>query len=220
MPHIKHAHSPSEGVAGQASLAQVALEDLARRPSTAPQNLATGNLLEENSITITDPVEKIIIASTQGSPMGVLRLDDEQGITGGTVTAICHHILSSPPQTSGMDEECRIFCMTVGFWAPVEVVLNEMTRIAARRDVLNRVDQIIRFWCDSTPRILWEEGTNEALLTLVEEGVTRIDVNKGRSLSSYIVDAEKKFKSLLHPFNDATIDSLQSIPHLDDTYTR
>jgi hypothetical protein len=139
---------------------------------------------------------------------------------GGTVTAICHHILSSPPQASGMDEEGRIFCMTVGFWAPVEVVLNEMTRIAATRDVQNRVDEIIRFWCDSTPRILWEEGANEALLTLVEEGVTRIDVDKGRSLSSYIVDAEKKFKNLLHPFDDASIDSLQSIPHFDYAYSR
>jgi hypothetical protein len=44
MVHIKHAHSPSEGIAGQASLGQVAPEDLAKRPSTAPQTLAAGNL--------------------------------------------------------------------------------------------------------------------------------------------------------------------------------
>jgi hypothetical protein len=218
LTHVKHAHSPSEGVSGQASLGQLALEDLARRPSTAPQTIATGNLINEIVITWLDVIEKIPTASTQEPTLGLLRLDEEQEIVGGTVTGICHHILSTPPQATGMDDDGRIFCMTVGFWAPVEVVLNEMTRIAARRDVLLRVDQIIRFWCDNTPRILWEDGANEALLTLVEEGVTRIDVEKGRSLSNYIVEAEKKFKDLLHPFSDATIDSLQSTLIIDKSY--
>jgi hypothetical protein len=37
--HIKHAHSPSEGVAAQASLGQVSLEELGPRPATAPNTL-------------------------------------------------------------------------------------------------------------------------------------------------------------------------------------
>jgi len=92
----------------------------------------------------------------------------------------------------------------------VEVVLVEMTRIAARTDVLVRLEAIIRFWCDKTPRILWEDGANEALLILIEEGVTRIDPVKGRSLHSHVVRTEKKFKDRFHPFTDTSVDPLQS----------
>ena len=132
---------------------------------------------------------------------------------GGNITAICNHILSSNPSRKfDIDEDCRIFCTTVGFWAPVEVVLVEMTRIAARVDVRVRLEAIIRFWCEKTPRILWEDGANEALLTLIEEGVTRIDIAKGHSLQIHVVDAEKKFKDRFHPFSERSVDPLQSIP--------
>jgi len=46
-PFIKHSHSPSEGIPIQASAVQISLEELARRPSTAPHPiprvLLTGN---------------------------------------------------------------------------------------------------------------------------------------------------------------------------------
>jgi len=110
-----------------------------------------------------------------------------------------------------MDEDCRIFCTTVGFWAPVEVVLVEMTRIAARIDVHARLDVIIRFWCETTPRLLWEDGANEALLALVEEGVSRLDPSKGQSLHACVVNAEKTFKNKFHPFTEVSTDPLQSM---------
>lgn len=140
-----------------------------------------------------------------------MRLDDKHEIVGGSVTAICNHILSShQPGKSDFDEDCRIFSTTVGFWAPVEIVLIEMTRIAARTDVHNRLEAIIRFWCEKTPRILWEDGANEALLTLIEEGVARIDSTKGHSLHSHVVRAEKTFKDRFHPFAYTSVDPLQS----------
>ena len=40
--HIKHAHSPSETLAGQATPSHINLDELARRPSTAPHVLETG----------------------------------------------------------------------------------------------------------------------------------------------------------------------------------
>jgi len=113
-----------------------------------------------------------------------------------------------------LDEDCRVFCTTIGFWAPLDVVLLEMTRIASGRDVSARLEQIIRYWCDNTPRILWEEGANETLLVLIEEGVTRIDSKRGRSLSDYLVKAERKFKALLDNSCGTDTDSIQSTPHL------
>jgi len=76
------------------------------------------------------------------------------------------------------------------------------------------VDTVIRFWCDNTPRLLWEEGSKEAILTLVEEGVTRIDSLRGRSLASYIVDADRRFKHLLHPFAEIAPESAQRVSYL------
>jgi hypothetical protein len=90
------------------------------------------------------------------------------------------------------------------------VVLLEITRIASGRDVSARLEQIIRYWCDNTPRILWEEGANDTLLALIEEGVTRIDSARGRSLSNYLVEAEKKFKTLLQPSLGSDADSIKS----------
>src|SRR5947207_2254530 len=139
-----------------------------------------------------------------------VRLDDEGRIVGGSVTAICYHILcatNSDPLI--LNDDCRLFCTTTGFWAPVEVVLNEMTRIASRRNCNDRLSAIIRYWCDSTPRIIWEDGAYEALLVLVEEGVTRVDSKKGFSLDKYVVETEKKFKDLLNSPNPET-DSIQS----------
>jgi hypothetical protein len=107
-------------------------------------------------------------ADTAELIVGNVRLDDEQRIVGGTVSAICNHILeSADPETSKMNEECRIFCTTIGFWAPVENILLEMTRIASRNNHSDQLDAIIRFWCDFTPRIMWDEGANEVLLTLI-----------------------------------------------------
>jgi hypothetical protein len=110
-----------------------------------------------------------------------------------------------------MTDDCRIFCISVGFWAPVEVVLLEMTRISSKRDVVNRLAMIIRFWCDYTPRILWEDGAKEGLLALVEEGVTRVDAEQGRLLADYVSQAEQKFKGLLNPFGDVVNDTSQGI---------
>src|SRR5437762_1912256 len=140
------------------------------------------------------------------------RLDDEQRILGGSVTAICYHILTKPTgEASTLDDECLLFCSTIGFWAPVEVVLVEMTRIASRRKVADRLDAIIKYWCDCTPRVMWEEGSHEALLVLVDEGVTRVDSEKGHLLHEYVVEAEKRFKGLLHPDTDLDTDSFESI---------
>ena len=41
--HIKHSHSPSEGLASQATASRVVPDDLARRPSTAPHAIVQGN---------------------------------------------------------------------------------------------------------------------------------------------------------------------------------
>ncbi len=84
-----------------------------------------------------------------------------------------------------------------------------MTRIASRRNCIDRLNTIIRYWCDSTPRIIWEDGEYEALLVLVEEGVTRVDSKKGFSLHEYVVETEKKFKGLLNS-PDPETDSIQS----------
>lgn len=136
------------------------------------------------------------------------------------MTAICLRILSTgDPKLAAVDEDCRVFCTTVGFWAPLDVVLLEMTRIAAARDVSTRVEQIIRYWCDKTPRILWEEGANETLLALVEEGVTRINNERGRSLSDHLVKAERKFKALLQNSHGTDTDSIQSFLLLIEALT-
>lgn len=42
-PHVKHSHSPSEGVAMQPTSSQINLEDLGPRPSTAPHAIVTGD---------------------------------------------------------------------------------------------------------------------------------------------------------------------------------
>jgi hypothetical protein len=85
-----------------------------------------------------------------------------------------------------------------------------MTRIASRRNAIDRLDIIIRYWCDFTPRVMWEEGAYEALLVLVEEGVTRIDNEKGHALNDYVVQAEKKFKEFLHPPTELETESIHS----------
>ena len=140
-----------------------------------------------------------------------VRLDDDQQIVGGTVTAICYRILTSgDPTAVELDEDCHVFCTTIGFWAPLDVVLLEMTRIASGRDVSVRLEQIIRYWCCCTPRILWEDGANESLLSLVEEGVTRLDGQRGRALTNDIVESEKKFKTLLQGSLGSDADSIQS----------
>jgi hypothetical protein len=60
---------------------------------------------------------------------------------------------------------------------------------------------------------MWEEGAYEALLVLVDEGVTRVNSEKGHLLNEYVVEAEKKFKGLLN-FRDPETDSiLSSFPH-------
>jgi len=138
-----------------------------------------------------------------------VRINDEKQIVGGSVTAICYHILCNA-NCENIDDDCRLFCSTVGFWAPLEVVLNEMTRIASRRNVIDRLDVIIRYWCDFTPRVMWEEGAYEALLVLVEEGVTRIDSKRGHALNDYVVQAEKKFKRLLHAPTELETESIHS----------
>ena len=134
-------------------------------------------------------------------------------IVGGTLTAICHRILFDiNSDRKVMDQDCRIFCMTIGFWVPIENALVEMTRIASARDVSARLDMIVRFWCDHTPRIMWEEAAYDALLTLVEDGVTRIDKGKGESLHQYVIQSEKSFRNLLQtPIIDSDNESVRSI---------
>ena len=61
---------------------------------------------------------------------------------------------------------------------------------------------------------MWEEGAYEALLVLVDEGVTRVNSDKGQSLNEYVVESEKKFKGLLNS-PDPEMDYIQSsFPHL------
>jgi hypothetical protein len=210
--HFKHTHSPSEasGLAAQASSGQPT-EALERRPSTAPHQFPKG--IPKQTQLIADQNVSTVTPSTSDSSIGSLRQDDEAGVVGGTVIALCYHMLSGTE--TGMSEDCRIFCTTVGFWAPVEVVLLEMTRISSKRNVVDRLELIIRFWCDHTPRILWEDGSKAALLTLVEEGVTRVESTQGSLLAEYIIEAEKKFKDLLYPAGEATNDSLQRIVPYD-----
>lgn len=89
-----------------------------------------------------------------------------------------------------------------------------MTRIASRKNCVDRLDALVRYWCDSTPRIMWEEGAYEALLVLVDEGVTRVNSDKGQSLNEFVVEAEKKFKGLLNS-PDPEMDCIQSsFPYL------
>ena len=57
---------------------------------------------------------------------------------------------------------------------------------------------------------MWEDGAYEALLVLVEEGVTRIDSERGHALNDYVVQAEKKFKGLLHPPTEPETESIHS----------
>lgn len=211
VPHIKHSHSPSEGIP-MPGAGQVSLADLERRPSTAPHALAAGiHTFEYRLLIEPDQKDEIDTPSDVNEPaIDNVRLDDENQIVGGTISAICSHILCSVDlETSKMNEDCRIFCTTIGFWAPMEVVLIEMTRIASQNDHSDQLDAIIRFWCDSTPRIMWDEGANEALLTLIEEGVTRIDQEKGHLLNDCVVRAEKEFKNLLQSYVDIDNDEIQ-----------
>jgi hypothetical protein len=143
----------------------------------------------------------------------VARLNDDKRIVGGSVTAICSYILSNSDSTE-IDHDTRIFAVTTGFWAPVEVILVEMTRIAIKQDVQTRLEAIIRFWCDETPRILWEEGSRKAMHTLVDEGIARLDESKGRALNQYIIQAHKNFKALLQPFAEMNLDASQRVSHL------
>ena len=142
-----------------------------------------------------------------------MRLDDEQHVVGGSVTHICLHVLSGS-KTTEIDDDTRIFCMTTGFWAPVEVVLLEMTRLASKRDVHQSLETIIKFWCDETPRVLWEEGAKQAMHNLVDEGLTRIDSARGRALNQYIIRAHKKFKVLLQPFAEMALDAPERVSYL------
>ena len=57
---------------------------------------------------------------------------------------------------------------------------------------------------------MWEEGAYEALVVLVEEGVTRVDSKKGQALNDYVVQAERKFKGLLHPPTELETESIHS----------
>jgi len=138
-----------------------------------------------------------------------VRLDDEGRIIGGTLYAICNHVLCNTSPTT--DSDFGLFCTTTGFWAPVDVILGTLTRIACRKDVSEKVNMMIRFWCDLTPRILWDEGGLEALLLLVEEGVTRIDSGLGRALADYVIAAEKKFNQKLQESSKAETDSIESL---------
>ena len=142
-----------------------------------------------------------------------VRLDDEKYLVGGSITAICFNILTRT-QSTEIDNETRIFCVTTGFWAPVEVILLEMARIASKHDVRARLETIIQFWCDETPRILWEEGSKEAIHNLVDEGITRLDQSKGRALNEYIIEAHKRFKVLLQPFAEMALDASQRVSRL------
>jgi len=137
----------------------------------------------------------------------MIELDDDNRIIRGSVTAICHQILCYPPRDpSEIDEDCRIFCVTTGFWAPVEVVLTEMTRISSRKDVHVRLETIIRFWCNNTPRILWEDAAKDALLLLVEEGITRIDREKGQALDNFVLETQQSFKERVNAQTDSDVD--------------
>jgi len=84
-----------------------------------------------------------------------------------------------------------------------------MTRIASGKDVSARLDIVVRFWCDHTPRILWEESIVEALHILVEEGVSKFAKELGKSLTLYVAETEKRFKSLLHAFADMDNESMK-----------
>jgi hypothetical protein len=69
---------------------------------------------------------------------------------------------------------------------------------------------MIRFWCDNTPRILWDEGGLDLLLLLVEEGVTRINAARGRALADHVVEAEKQFKNSIQEGQKVDTESINS----------
>jgi hypothetical protein len=208
-PLIKHSHSPSEGVAAFPTPGQVSLEELGRRPSTAPHAIHSG-ISSPVILADLDPAEHNNTAEkdTTDVEAGTVRLDDEGRIVGGTLYAICNHVLCNLSST--MDRDYGLFCTTTGFWAPVDVVLGTLIRIASRKDLSHKVDTIIRFWCDLTPRILWDEGGLEAMLLLVEEGVTRINDGLGRALADYVVTADKRFKQTLEAPSKIETDSIES----------
>jgi hypothetical protein len=134
-------------------------------------------------------------------------LDAEGQIINGTLYAICNHVLCNPVTT---DRDYEIFCTTTGFWAPVDSILGTLTQIVSRMDVSDRVEKMIRFWCDTTPRILWDEGGLDSLLLLVEEGVTRINAARGRTLADRVVEAEKQFKNSVQETPKADTESVNS----------
>jgi len=215
-PPIKHSHSPSEGIAAFPTPAQVSLEKLDRRPSTAPHAIHS-SILQHVMFTDIATADQKNTNGKSNANIGeeTVCLDDEGRIIGGTLYAICNHVLcdTSPP----VDRDYGLFCATTGFWAPVDVILGTLTRIACRKDVSEKVDMMIRFWCDLTPRILWDEGGLEALLLLVEEGVTRINSGLGRALADYVIAAEKKFNQKLQESSKVESDSIESfIPVLGD----
>jgi hypothetical protein len=138
---------------------------------------------------------------------GSVVLDAEGRIISGTLYAICSHVLCDPSTT---DRDYEIFCTTTGFWAPVDSILGTLTQIACRKDVSDRAEKMIRFWCDSTPRILWDEGGLDSLLLLVDEGVTRINGERGRALADHVVEAEKRFKNSLQESPKVDTESINS----------
>src|SRR5271163_1323952 len=117
------------------------LEDDLRRlltlfPQVSP-SMPTTNFVDAKNVVMT--------TNTDEFENEHVRIDSEQRIVGGSVTGICYRILCSitENESSEIDEDCHIFCSTIGFWAPIEVVLIEMTRIASRMNVSERLDMII-----------------------------------------------------------------------------
>jgi hypothetical protein len=109
-----------------------------------------------------------------------------------------------------IDEDCRVFCSTIGFWGPTDLVFQELTKIAAGKDVSTRLDTILRYLCDRSPRLLCDE-MSDAISTLIELGVTRVDNAKGVALRDHVEKAVHAFKSLLHPFAKSSEDVLSGI---------
>ena len=88
-----------------------------------------------------------------------------------------------------------------------------MTRIASQKDVHVRLETIIRFWCNNTPRILWGDAAKDVLLLLIEEGVTRIDKEKGQALDNFVLETHKSFKELVNAQTDSEIDLCKGTSH-------
>src|SRR6202012_306513 len=99
----------------------------------------------------------------------------EGRIEGGTVEAICHEVLfgKRESQPEHDDDVLRVFCSTIGFWAPPNIVFVELRRLAAAGDVRERLVDMIDFWCRQTPSLFLDRSAKEGIMHLIDVGLSK-----------------------------------------------